>query len=111
MLNYGYMCYQAERTKTPAEQREADAQLGHLFAALAQLLGSLAKPVLALRRQSGTGPSVCERAPRPAAGALCKDWDIDPQHDKRGRACSSQPGSAPGESGVPRPQRRPLAVG
>jgi len=41
----GYTCYQAERAKTPAEQREADAQLGQLFAALAQLLGSLAERV------------------------------------------------------------------
>ena len=56
MFNYGYTCYQAERARTLAEQREADAQLGRLFAALGQFLGSLARPVRALRRQSGTGP-------------------------------------------------------
>jgi hypothetical protein len=47
MLTYGQMCYQAERAKTPAEQREADAQLGQLFAALAGLLRSLARPLRA----------------------------------------------------------------
>jgi hypothetical protein len=44
MPSYGYMVYQAERAKSPAEQREADAQLGRLFAALAQWRHSLAKP-------------------------------------------------------------------
>ena len=52
MLTYGYLGYQAERPKSRAEQREVDAQLGQLFAALAQLLCVLAKPVRALRRQS-----------------------------------------------------------
>lgn len=52
MLNYGHLCYQAERAKTQAEQREADAQLGQLFAALAQLLRALAKPVRAVRAAS-----------------------------------------------------------
>jgi hypothetical protein len=70
MLNYGYMGYQAERPKSQAEQRDADAQLGQLFAALAQLLYSPAKPVRALRRQLGTGPSSRERARQPAAGAI-----------------------------------------
>jgi hypothetical protein len=111
MFNYGYTCYQAERAKTQAEQREADAQLGQLFAALAQLLGSLAKPVRALRRQSGTGPSAVEHARQPAAGPICQDWDIDRPHDKRARDRSSEPGTAPGESGVSGPQCRPLAVG
>jgi hypothetical protein len=65
MFNYGYTCYQAERARTPAEQREADAQLGQLFAALGQVLGSLARPVHALRRHSGAGP-LGRRACRPA---------------------------------------------
>ncbi len=69
MFNYGYMCYQAERAKTQTEQRAADAQLGQLFAALAQLLGSLAKPARALRRQSGTERSACERVCQPVVGA------------------------------------------
>jgi hypothetical protein len=71
MFNYGYTCYQAERAKTQAEQREADAQLGQLLAAFAQLLGSLAKPVRALRPQSGTESSAGEHARHPAAGAIC----------------------------------------
>jgi hypothetical protein len=111
MFNYGYTCYQAERAKTQAEQREADAQLGQVIAALAQLLGSLAKPVRALRRHSGTGRSAGEHARQPAAGAIWRDADIDPQHDRRARDCSSERGTAPGEPGVSGPQRRPLAVG
>ena len=54
MLNYGYLVYQAERTKTQPEQRETDAQLGQLSAAFAQLLRPLTKPARALRRQPGT---------------------------------------------------------
>jgi hypothetical protein len=65
MFTYGYTCYQAERARTLAEQREADAQLGQLIAALGQFLGSLARPVRALRRHSGTGP-VGRRACMPA---------------------------------------------
>jgi hypothetical protein len=44
MINYGYLVYQAERTKTQAEQRETDVQLGQLSAAFAQLLRPLTKP-------------------------------------------------------------------
>jgi hypothetical protein len=107
----GYVLYQAERAKTQAEQREADAQLGQFFAALAQLFGSLARPVRALRRQSGTEPSAGEHARQPAPAANCQDWDIDSHHDSRARDCSSEPGTAPGESRVPGPQRHPVAVG
>jgi hypothetical protein len=45
MFNYGYMCYQAERAKTQAEQRDADAQLGQLFAEIAQLRHTSIKAV------------------------------------------------------------------
>lgn len=69
MFNYGYMCYQAERPKTQTEQRKDDAQLGEFFAALAQLLGSPGRPSRALRRQSGTERSACERVCQPVAGA------------------------------------------
>jgi hypothetical protein len=54
MPYYGYMRYEAERTRSPAEQRAADALLGQRSAALARLLRSLARPARALRRQSGT---------------------------------------------------------
>jgi hypothetical protein len=54
MSYYGYMIYEAERTRSPAEQRAADALLGQRSAALAQLFRSLAWPARALRRQSGT---------------------------------------------------------
>jgi len=66
MLNYGYLGYQAERPKSRAEQREADAQVGQLFAALAQLLCVLAKPVRALRRQSV--PQSAEATPMARTG-------------------------------------------
>ena len=54
MLNYGYMVYEAERTRSLAEQRAADALLGQHCAALARLFRSLARPARALRRQPGT---------------------------------------------------------
>jgi hypothetical protein len=111
MLNYGYMGYQAERPKSRAEQRQADAQLGELFAALGQLLGSLAKPARALRRQTGPAPWVSARARQTSADAIYHFPDVDLQHDNRGRECSSEPGTAPGEPGACSPQRRPLAVG
>lgn len=57
MINYGYVVYQAERTKSHAEQREADAQLGELAAAFAQLLHPLTRTVRAWRRQPGPGPT------------------------------------------------------
>jgi hypothetical protein len=73
MLNYAYLGYQAERPKSRAEQRQADAQLGELFAALAQFLRSLAKPVRALRRQSGQAPWTSAYACQPSAAANCQD--------------------------------------
>jgi hypothetical protein len=55
MSYYGYLLYEAERTRSPAEQRAADALLGQRSAtALARLLRSLARPARALRRQPGT---------------------------------------------------------
>jgi len=54
MSYYGYMVYEAERTRSPAEQRAADALLGQHSAALAQLFRSLARPARAAGRQSGT---------------------------------------------------------
>ena len=54
MPYYGYMAYEAARTRSPAEQRAADALLGQRSAGLARLLRSLARPARALRRQSGT---------------------------------------------------------
>jgi hypothetical protein len=54
MSDYGYLLYQAERTRNPAEQRATDALLGQRSAALARLLRSLARPARALRRQPGT---------------------------------------------------------
>jgi hypothetical protein len=66
MSYYGYLLYEAERTRSPAEQRAADALLGQRSAALARLLRSLARPARALRRQPGTSLPTCQRACLPA---------------------------------------------
>ena len=50
MVNSYYGIYQAERSKTAAETRAADAQLGGLAAELGQLGSALAAPVRAVRR-------------------------------------------------------------
>jgi hypothetical protein len=50
MVNSYYGIYQAERVKTVAEIRAADAQLGGLAAGLGQLSSALADPVRAVRR-------------------------------------------------------------
>ena len=58
MVNSYYGIYQAERCKTSAEVRAADARLGSLAAALGQLGSALAAPGRAVRRS--------RRGPRPA---------------------------------------------
>jgi hypothetical protein len=65
MMPYGYAIYQADRTPTAAEQREADAQLGRLSAALLRRLQSLGRPARALLRRarpSATGRRTCVAA-------------------------------------------------
>jgi hypothetical protein len=59
MINSYYGIYQAERGKTGAETRAADAQLGGQAAALGQLRSAFAGPVRAVHRSL--------RRPRPAA--------------------------------------------
>jgi hypothetical protein len=73
MLNYGHMCYQAERVRTQAEQREVDAQLGQLFAAFARLFRSLAKPVRAFvppARHRTAGLRACMPHSRASSNSL-----------------------------------------
>jgi hypothetical protein len=53
MFNYGYMLYEAERSRSLTEQRAADTLLGQHSAALARMLRSLAAPARALSRQPG----------------------------------------------------------
>jgi hypothetical protein len=53
-VSYGYMLYPAERVKTGAEQREADAELGRRIAALGQLRRSLGRRVRSLLRAPST---------------------------------------------------------
>ena len=50
MVNSYYGIYQAERGKTAAEIRAADAEFGGLAAELGQLGSALATPVRAVRR-------------------------------------------------------------
>ena len=50
MVNSYYGIYQAERSKTVAEIRAADVQLGGWAAELGQLGSALAAPVRAIRR-------------------------------------------------------------
>jgi hypothetical protein len=52
---YGYTAYQAERPMARAEQRQADAQLGKLCAALAHWRQSLASPVRAIHWTGAVG--------------------------------------------------------
>jgi hypothetical protein len=61
-MPYGYAIYQADRTPTTAEQREADAQLGRLSAALQKRLRSLGSPARVLLRRprpTQTGRRTC----------------------------------------------------
>ena len=64
MVNSYYPIYQAERGKTAAEVRAAEAQLGGLAAELGQLGSALAAPVRAVRRSlRGQRPAACPAAP------------------------------------------------
>jgi hypothetical protein len=67
MMPYGYAIYQADRTRTAAEQREVDARLGRLAAALLRRLHSLGRPARVLLRQAG--PSRTSRRTCVAAGS------------------------------------------
>jgi hypothetical protein len=50
MVNLYYDIYQAERGKTEAELRAADAQMGQFAAELAQVASTLTAPIRAARR-------------------------------------------------------------
>ena len=64
MVNSYYGIYQAERGKTAAEIRAADAQLGGLAAELGQLGSALVVPVRAIRRSlRRRRPAACPPAP------------------------------------------------
>ncbi len=64
MVNSYYGIYQAERGKTAAETRAADAQVGGLAAELGQLGSALATPVRAVRRSlRRQRPAACPVAP------------------------------------------------
>jgi len=65
-MNIAYMIYQAERTRTAAEQREADRCNGELAASLAGLWRSLATPLRLLRRAQHTGPAGLAAGPHHA---------------------------------------------
>ena len=64
MVNSYYGIYQAERGKTTAEIRAADAQLGGLAAGLGQLGSALAAPAQTVRRSlRRRRPTACPAAP------------------------------------------------
>ncbi len=64
MINSYYGIYQAERGKTTAEIRAADAQLGGLAAGLGPLGAVLAAPVRSVRRSlRRQRPAACPAAP------------------------------------------------
>jgi hypothetical protein len=64
MVNSYYGIYQAERGKTVAEIRAADAQLGGLAAALGQLGSALSAPGRAVHRSlRGRRSAACPAAP------------------------------------------------
>jgi hypothetical protein len=74
-MDPNYMIYQVERTKTVAEQREADRRAGEIAAAIASLFRSLAKPARLTapraRTRSASSSAPCHhtsRTQRPAAG-------------------------------------------
>jgi hypothetical protein len=64
-----YMVYQAEGTRTAAEQREADRCAGEMAASLAALLHALGKPFSALR-PALLWPRRASRARCPLPGQL-----------------------------------------
>jgi hypothetical protein len=61
-MNISYLLYQAERTRSTAEQRQADAQAGELAAAIAQV-GRAGRR--AVTRLQGTGRHGSRRPVRP----------------------------------------------
>ena len=64
MVNSYYGIYQAERGKTTAEVRAADARLGGLAAELGQLGSALSAPARAIRRSlRRQRPAACPAAP------------------------------------------------
>ena len=64
MVNSYYGIYQAERGKTTAEIRAADAQLGGLVGELGQLGSALAAPARAVRRSlRRQRPAACPAVP------------------------------------------------
>ncbi len=66
-MYYSYTLYQAERTKTPREQREEDIRIGQLAAGLARLLHGPRRGRArrgATPRRDGTYPSRPSRLAR-----------------------------------------------
>ena len=51
-MNISYLLYQAERTRSAAEQREVDVQAGEIAAAFAQLRGA-GRRAVSRRQQAG----------------------------------------------------------
>jgi hypothetical protein len=95
MSYYGYILYEAERTRSPAEQRSADDLLGQCSAALARLFRSLARPARALRRQPGTagGPTPAQ-VPATTRITDRTPWTADIKEPRRHAPAAAQIGGS-----------------
>ena len=87
-MNTAYLIYQAERTRTAAEQREVDATHAELAASLTRLWRSLAAPLRSRRRaQRGAQhqPPSClaafPRSSRQSGGAAAQQPDGGTERD------------------------------
>ena len=64
-MNISYLLYQAERTRSAAEQREADAQAGEIAAAFAQLGRAGRRAVSRIQVTGRQGGRRADRQPAP----------------------------------------------
>jgi hypothetical protein len=69
-MYYSYLLYQAERTRTPRQQREEDIRAGELAAGFARLRRSL-KRGTARREPTRPGPTGHADTRQPYAPAAC----------------------------------------
>jgi hypothetical protein len=74
MVNSYYGIYQAERGKTAAELRAADAQIGEVAAQLGELGSALAAPVRTVRRSLLRRRSVAAGPPRVFPRRIRAPW-------------------------------------
>jgi hypothetical protein len=69
IFNYGYLLHEAERTRTQAGQRQADALVGEIAAAVAKGAESLTRLWMSLAA-SARAPRAYRHPGRPAGPAM-----------------------------------------